>query len=59
MQKPAEMSDDDLMQEIVDTFREGRATDRWDRSRLREMSAEAVKRGLMGRKTTKELEQYP
>lgn len=52
---PCKMTDDDLLEEIVDTVRAGRSHGQWDRKRLRSISTEAQKRGLIQSKTTSEL----
>lgn len=44
---PADMKDDDLVDELVDTVRLGRNHDTWDRER-RSVSAEVARRGLLG-----------
>ncbi len=41
---PKSMTDDDLLNEIVDTVRAGRSHGTWGRERLRAISAEAQKR---------------
>lgn len=53
--KPQFLSDDELLEEIVDTVRMGRAHGQWDRERLRSISAEAQKRGLINPKKESEL----
>lgn len=47
MTPPSDMTDDDLCAEIMDTVRAGRSHGQWDRERLRAVSAEATKRGLL------------
>ena len=44
---PADMNDDDLVDELVDTVRLGRNHGTWDRERLRSVSAEVARRGLL------------
>lgn len=44
---PADMTDDDLVDELVDTVRLGRNHGTWDRERLRSISAEVARRGLL------------
>ncbi len=53
--KPQFMSDDEILEEIVDTVRAGRSHGTWDRERLRRLSAEAQKRGLINPKKESEL----
>jgi len=53
--KPQFLSDDEILEEIVDTVRMGRSHGQWDRNRLRAISAEAQKRGLVNAKKESEL----
>ncbi len=55
MPKPQQMTDDELLEEIVDTVRAGRSHGQWDRVRLREISAEAQKRELIRPKSYAEM----
>lgn len=53
---PKTMTDDDLLNEIVDTVRAGRSHGTWNRERLRAISSESKKRELIKPKTTAEIE---
>jgi hypothetical protein len=53
--KPQLMSDDEILEEVVDTVRVARSHGAWDRKRLRALSAEAQKRGLIDSKKPSEL----
>jgi len=55
-QPPKSMTDDDLLNEIVDTVRMGRSHGTWDRARLRAISAEAKERGLIEGKKESEID---
>ena len=44
---PTDMTDDDLVDELVETVRLGRNHGTWDRERLRSVSAEVARRGLL------------
>lgn len=52
---PKSMTDDELLNEIVDTVRAGRSHGTWDRERLRAISAEAQERGLLRPKSYAEM----